>query len=234
MTTPPHVVKAIGRAIALNEPRAYLAQGLNHLVGDDWEPENPAVPFTLLAAGVERLLKVTWEAQRLAQGLTTTNAQLANWGHGLVGLWDEVHAPLPQDKSRWVGTRFADAETDPYLAGVVRVLEAWAASRGRYRSLAAMVGEAAEEDSPVHMWSELEMECLTDLGLFDGLLSGDQTVPSQTRARLAISVLVWWEAMFRCWQHGLVNADLKAYAYELQPPLAGLHPVLAETLWGLR
>jgi hypothetical protein len=200
-----------------------LAVGLNQITDSAWLASEPAAAFTCLSSGVERLLKLTYGFDLVHRGQAfPENKELRRLGHDLVALQGIVHPRLGQSADAlgrsYVASLLAKSSDDPYWPRLLAILNAWAATSGRYRDLTILSGQPMETDAPVHEWEALEHDCLTDLGLMSALAGPDNRAALvEARTRLARSALTWWTALFRAWTHGLLGTERVSAGTALSP-----------------
>lgn len=228
-----HLVSEIATATQL------LASGLNQVIAPTWYASEPAVAFTCISSGVERILKLTYGLGLRANGQSFPAAKtLQKLGHNLISL-EELVLPslIANAQSRgngYVAALLADVTTDPYWPDLLAALNAWAAATGRYRDLTILTGERVHEDAPTAQWNAVELRCLSDLGLLLAVAGPENRVALvEARTRLAVSILNWWHAIFRAWTHGLVGEEHRSAGTALSPAEnRALAPVLVRLLSG--
>lgn len=134
-----------------------LASGLNLIVEPSWYASEPAVAFTCMSSGVERILKLTYGLSLIANGKTFPDTKgLQKLGHNLLSLEDLVRPGLATTAQvggmGYVAGLLAEVDSDPYWRGILIALNGWAAASGRYRDLTILTGEMVREDSPKAHW----------------------------------------------------------------------------------
>lgn len=219
----PHLVFDSTLAKEIYTATQLLSAGLNKITSPDWFASEPAVAFTCLSSGIERVLKLTYGmSTRHDQNAFPTNKALRQLGHDLPQLEGLVTADLtaaaaPSERA-YVRLLLEQQTADPYWADILRTIAAWADQSGRYRDLTILTGSTVPDESPSAIWQDLEMRCITDLGLMADIAGPDSRQHlSHMRTRLAQSVVLWWSGIFRSWTHGLLGQDAVSPGTALNP-----------------
>ncbi|MGH2544704.1 MAG: hypothetical protein ACRDIB_18080 [Ardenticatenaceae bacterium] len=203
---------------------ALMGHGLRVLMGPSWMVDEAAVVLTCLAAGTERLLKLTVGHMALADGEEWPGDQIRQYGHHIARLRGDVDALLVTHMRRATGSKYIDSlltdiAQDRYLDGIFYALDRWADKDGRYRNLDILAGKHADTESAQQLWEQVESTALADHPeLLTQLGGGDARSAATTlRRHVAFSLLRWWHSYYRAWQHGVCGAQGRQRAAALDP-----------------
>jgi hypothetical protein len=201
-----------------------MGHGLGVVLGPYWPVDEAAVVLTCLAAGTERLLKLTAGHLALADGEDWPGAKIRKYGHQLNRLRSDIDALLVARVQRaespnYVRTLLADNAEDPYLGGIFNALDRWAAAAGRYWNLEALSGDTADTESAEELWERVESVALADHPALLAQIGGANAreAAATLRRRLALSLLRWWHSYYRAWQHGVCGAQGRQRSSVLDP-----------------
>lgn len=223
------IARAMHLASEISTATEHLALGLNQAASPAWQARQPGAAFTQLSQGVERLLKVTYLLSEESAGRAVDPKFGAGaGGHAITDLNTRVLSTLAaasESAVPYLRELLADTMNDPYWKDVLIALDAWAATSGRYGDLDALRGKESRVDPAWAPWEEAERRAIAEGGWW-GNLSDDALAAS--RLLVLRSVMRWWHTLYRCWQHGLVGADGKAFASGVSPQNLHLNSELAE------
>lgn len=214
-----------------------LGHGLTMVASTSWLPREPAAAFTCLASGVERLLKLSYCLSLEAAGEPfPSDKALRDLGHDLAALDTRVAERLATAASSPYMARLLNEVTlDPYWPKLLAALGSWADSSGRYRDLAILTGAGPKGDAAWVQWESASHQAASDLDLLVELggAEADRAL-AQVRERLAFSILLWWHALHRAWQHDVIGARARQVNLQVDPTrCTHLIPRLATMLRGL-
>jgi hypothetical protein len=235
MTNRPNarVLRAVYLSSEISTASEHLAVGLNQAANPAWQARQAGAVFTQLSQGVERVLKVTYLLGEESAGRQVDPKFGAGpGGHAISELDARVFSFIePASRSAVPYLRGLVSETldDPYWRDVLRALDAWAAASGRYRDLDALRGRPPQGDPAWAAWEEAERRAISEAGDWAEL---SEEALKASRLRVLRSVMSWWHTLYRCWQHGLVGADGRTFASELNPQNIHLDPSVAALITG--
>lgn len=227
------IVRAHHLSSELTTATEMLALGLNQIADPKWVARQPGAAFTQLAQGVERVLKLSFGLGEQRQG-REVDAKFGSGGagHALIALHAAVMKSLLDESasaSPYVWGLLSEALADPYWNDALRALDHWAATSGRYRDLDALRGKGAQDDFSWVPWEEAERRAV---GEVDGWGNLNDEVIAQSRERILLSIMCWWHAIYRSWQHGLVGDQGKSFSSGLDPRNRHLNPSIANLVNG--
>lgn len=213
-----NVLRALHLLSEISTATELLSLGLNQAASAKWQAGQPGGVFTQLSQGVERVLKVTfWLNEESRRRAVDPKFGSGAGGHALSELNAKVFDVLLAEarrKAPYVEGLVNETLADSYWPDLLRALDGWAATSGRYRDLDALRGKEAKGDPPWAAWEEAEHRAVTECGGWANLT--EETLIA-SRRRMILSIMRWWHTIYRSWQHGLVGAQGKMFSSELDP-----------------
>lgn len=181
--------------------------------------------FTLLALGVEKLLKLSVGLEGLEQSGAWPGKRVRSFGHRIGDLDNEVRGLMR--------TNFGKAAQRGQVQGALERLDAdrlWPLLKdgldrygreGRYHYL-DWISDEPKFDSPRGYWDSIEREAgKADrelLPLFASLRPGDfETARSRTNAAVVESLTNWWSAIYVFWTQGTFGTVARSMSSDIDP-----------------
>lgn len=207
----------------LEDAVALWAAGRAHL--QQMRPDGAGVVLSLLAAGAEKLLKLTLGLSALdTEGRwPSVHVMRQRWGHRIAELDEQVRALLLErihlsNAQPFIRALLGRTETDPIRAELFGTLQDYA-SAGRFAHLDTLAGSTPDVPSPRQRWDGLASELVLARPQLLAGLAGPQQDFDACLAELAGLLdesLRWWQyALYRCWQHGLAGAEARRWSAHL-------------------
>lgn len=193
--------------------------------------DGAGVVLALLAAGAEKLLKLTLGLGTLETEGSWPSVQVMrnDWGHRIAELDERVRALLRSraqlsDARPFIHAVLDRTATDPIRAEVFGTLQSYAVD-GRFAHLDTLAGSVTDIPSPRQRWDALKSTLLQDRPELLARWADPRADYQACLAELAgllDEALQWWQyALYRCWQHGLAGADARQWSGQLsiaEPP----------------
>jgi hypothetical protein len=176
------------------------------------ERDAPSI-IALLAAGVERLAKVT---TLLATGRPPPRS------HRIVDLDEAARAHMrAAPQSAYVRGLIAHVDVDPLVARLLHMLDVYA-DQGRYHHLDQVAGRPVADYAPITLWEGLGAAITqANASVLSGrnLLVADDVAAMQDDINLTLrrSLFAWREMYYRAWCNGLCGARVKQFSSEIAP-----------------
>ena len=189
----------------LLESLAILEDGRPGTLGAD----NVADPlFALLAMGMEKLAKLTLGLNALAQGADWPDiATMKGYRHDIVKLDSDARALITtyahESANGWVQREIDALAADPNIAEILRTKSRYA-QEGRFHNLDYLSNRIINDESPAHLWSELEGK-IVGPRLMAGLPAGEAA--AVFNATVATSIRNWISCYRMAWQQGLFGPE---------------------------
>src|SRR5689334_15059916 len=209
----------------LEDAVALLKAGREHL--GQMRPSEAGVVLALLAAGSEKLLKLTLGlTDRDETGVWTTKRAMLGWSHRIAELDEHVLHRLEarthlSPAEPYIKAVLARAAHDPIRRELFAALQAYASS-GRFAHLDQLAGSSQETPSPRERWDSLKNDLVQAHPELLARMVDLQEDFEQAQADLAALIdeaLQWWQlAIFRAWQHGLAGPEARGWAAQLTVP----------------
>ena len=222
-----HLVQAIEDATEL------LAMGIARVATPGWQARAGQPALQTIAAGVEKLAKLTLGMMDEAgTGAFPNQMTMRRWGHDIDGLTRSLGNRLEQqaarDGSPYILRLKHALDVDPFWPGLLEALDTAAdAGAGRYVHESAL-GGVPPVGRPIHeMWQVLDGKAIARLGLA-AAITGPESRDALCRVRTEIigTVVRWWHLLFRVWQHGLAGATARQLSTEVRLQWDTLPPSL--------
>ena len=159
------IFRGVSLSQAIEDATYHLALGVRSILDDGWRTNVGQASFGLIAAGIEKLSKLTLMVEHEARtGAPLTDGDMKRGrGHKVEDLSSEVVAIIEQhgheSGNRWLSAWHEDLAADPYWPRLLRLLhQAASANEGRYRHAREFSGDRSGKDSPAGQWDDLGAE----------------------------------------------------------------------------
>jgi hypothetical protein len=181
--------------------------------------------LTLLALGVEKLLKLSVGMAALEETGVWPNKKIRGFGHNIVSLDTAVRELMAENVSRGAQPAYSERALAALNADTIWPLLRDGLERygsgGRYHYL-DWVSQQPPFDSPRGYWDAMEREVFAkqpDLfALFASVAPGAfEEARRRTNEAMAASLEIWWRAVYTFWLQGAFGTDARVQSSAIDP-----------------